>query len=293
MMSVPTPQDSALQVDAAHLKSLTPQALRHKIRKQEHTGPTTGLVPGYLQGNLAILPMQQAFDFLLFCQRNPKPCPIIGLAEAGSAKVPELGEEIDIRSDLPAYRIFRDGIPRETVNDLGPYWRDDLVSFVIGCSFSFEEALVASGIPLRHIEAGRNVPMYRTSISTVPAGVFSGPLVVSMRAFPSWDAINAILLSDRFRLAHGAPVHIGDPAQIGIDNIDKPDFGDAPFMEEGDIPVFWACGVTPQLALRSCGADLAITHAPGHMLVTDLPSAAAETRLSGLNTSATPASSPH
>lgn len=281
-MDMPSQQEGTVEDLAESLESLSPQALRQRIRNQQHTTPTTGLAPGYLQGNLAILPKAQAFDFLLFCQRNPKPCPIIGLAEPGSPKVPELGSDIDIRSDLPAYRVFREGVPQETVNDLNSLWRDDMVSFVIGCSFSFEEALKATGIPLRHIQAGRNVPMYRTSISTVPAGVFSGPLVVSMRAFPSWDAINAIVLSDRFRLAHGAPVHIGDPAQIGIENIDKPDFGDPPYMEEGDIPVFWACGVTPQLALCNCGADIAFTHAPGHMLVTDIPSSAAETRLSGL-----------
>lgn len=282
MTGMPNPQETAPRSDATELRSLSPQALRQKIRQQDHKTPTMGLAPGYLQGNLAILPQAQAFDFLLFCQRNPKPCPIIGLTEAGAVNLPELGRDIDIRSDLPAYRVFRNGIPQETVNDLGALWRDDLVSFVIGCSFSFEEALQEADIPLRHLQAGSNVPMYRTSIATVPAGSFSGPLVVSMRAFPSWDAIHAILLSDRFRLAHGAPVHIGDPAQIGIDNIDTPDFGDPPYMEEGDIPVFWACGVTPQLALRHCGADLAITHAPGHMLVTDLPSSSAETRLSGL-----------
>lgn len=282
MMDMTHPQEPAPHPETAELRGLSPQALRQMIRRQEHKSPTMGLAPGYLQGNLAIVPQAQAFDFLLFCQRNPKPCPIIGLAEAGAVTLPELGQDIDIRSDLPAYRVFRNGIPQGTVNDLGPLWRNDLVSFVIGCSFSFEEALQEAGIPLRHLQAGCNVPMYRTSIDTVPAGDFSGPLVVSMRAFPSWDAIHAILLSDRFRLAHGAPVHIGDPSQIGIEDIDTPDFGDPPYMEEGDIPVFWACGVTPQLALRHCGADLAITHAPGHMLVTDLPSSTAETRLSGL-----------
>ncbi|MFC4350814.1 putative hydro-lyase [Fodinicurvata halophila] len=292
MMDMPSPQESTPRSNAAELRSLSPQALRQVIRRQDHTGPTMGLAPGYLQGNLAILPQAQAFDFLLFCQRNPKPCPIIGLAEAGAVNLPELGQDIDIRSDLPAYRVFRNGIPQQTVTDLDALWREDLVSFVIGCSFSFEEALEEAGIPLRHLQAGSNVPMYRTSISTVPAGAFSGPLVVSMRAFPSWDAIHAILLSDRFRLAHGAPVHIGEPAQIGIKDLDTPDFGDPPYMEEGDIPVFWACGVTPQLALRHCGADLAITHAPGHMLVTDLPSSAAEARLSGLS-SFRPSDSPN
>lgn len=259
-----------------------PLAMRLDIREGKHSGPTAGLAPGYLQGNLAILPASLAADFLLFCQRNPKPCPLIGISEPGSARLPALGEDLDIRTDIPGYRLFRSGERGEMVHDLRPVWRDDLVSFVLGCSFSFEEALVAADIPVRHIEAGLNVPMYKTSIETVTAGPFSGPLVVSMRMFSASDAIQAVLLSDRFRLAHGAPIHIGDPAQIGIDSIDRPDFGDAPVGKEGDIPVFWACGVTPQLALRDSGADFAITHEPGHMLITDIPAAAADTRLSGV-----------
>ena len=265
--------------DAAMHASL---AMRLKVRGGQHRGPTAGYAPGYLQGNLAILPASLAADFLLFCQRNPKPCPVIGIAEAGSTRLPTLGEDLDIRTDVPAYRLFRNGERGDMVHDLGPVWRDDLVSFVLGCSFSFEEALVAADIPVRHIEAGRNVPMYKTAIETVSAGPFSGPLVVSMRMFQPKDAIQAILLSDRFRLAHGAPIHIGDPAEIGIATIDQPDFGDAPVAREGDIPVFWACGVTPQLALRNSGADFAITHEPGHMLITDIPAAAADTRLSGI-----------
>jgi len=259
-----------------------PKAVRRDIRAGRHTGPTAGLAPGYLQGNLAILPKQYAADFLLFCQRNPKPCPLIGVSEPGSAHLPDLAEDLDIRTDVPAYRLFRNGQRGEMVHDITDVWRDDLVAFVLGCSFSFEEALMAAGIPVRHIAGGRNVPMFKTSISTVPAGNFKGPLVVSMRMFRPSDAIQAILLSDRFRLAHGAPVHIGDPAAIGISDIYQPDFGDPPIGEDGDIPVFWACGVTPQLALRESGVEFAITHEPGHMLITDIPAAAVDSRLSGI-----------
>lgn len=273
---------TTLQRRAPGAASESPAAIRRRIRAGALEGPTAGLAPGYLQGNMAILPKRLADDFLLFCQRNPKPCPIIGISEPGSPLVPTLGQDIDIRTDLPAYRLFRNGERGEMVRDLRPVWRDDLVTFVLGCSFSFEEALVAAGVPVRHIGTGRNVPMFRTSIETMAAGAFSGPLVVSLRMFRPADAIQAVLLSDRFRLAHGAPIHIGDPAAIGIADIAKPDFGDPPVGEDGDIPVFWACGVTPQLALGNSGADFAITHEPGHMLITDIPAAAAETRLSGI-----------
>ncbi len=257
----------------------SPRSLRLAIREGRHLGPTVGLAPGHLQGNIAIIPEALASHFLLYCQRNPKPCPLIGVSEPGSPFLRELGEDLDIRSDLPAYRIFQGGRDYETVRDLRTAWRNDLVTFVLGCSFSFEEALQVADIPLRHVEAARNVPMYRTSIKTRSVGPFSGPLVVSMRAFRPADAIRAVLLSAQFRLAHGAPIHIGDPAQIGIADIDHPDYGDEPVIEQGDIPVFWACGVTPQAALVKSGVDLAITHEPGHMLITDIPASTAESRL--------------
>jgi len=259
-------------------------AWRHRIRVGEHPGHTAGLAAGALQGNLAIVPAALSRDFLLYCHRNPKPCPLIGVGDPGEPMLTSLGEDLDIRTDVPAYRVFGDRHPEHgtRMNDLRGTWRDDLVSFVLGCSFSFEDALAAEGIPVRHVDAGRNVPMYRTDIPTRPAGPFEGPLVVSLRAFRPADAIRAIVLSERYRLAHGAPVHLGDPAAIGITDLAHPDFGDAPLIEPGDVLVFWACGVTPQLALRATGADLSITHEPGHMLITDIPSAAAETRLAGI-----------
>lgn len=268
--------------DGGRARDDSPVAWRARARSGSHATNTVGCAAGYLQGNLAIVPEALAGDFLLYCHRNPKPCPLIGVGDAGDVDLPDLGENIDIRRDVPAYRVFRDDSPVELTADLVDHWRDDLVTFVLGCSFSFEDALADAGIPVRHVDAGRNVPMYRTSLPTRSAGPFEGPLVVTLRAFKPADAIRAIVLSERFRLAHGAPVHIGDPAQIGIDDLAHPDFGDPPVIEEGDILVFWACGVTPQLALRNAGADIVATHEPGCMLITDIPAATAEHRLSGI-----------
>jgi uncharacterized protein YcsI (UPF0317 family) len=248
-----------------------PAELRRQIRARRFEAPTTGEAGGYLQANLVILPRALAPDFLAFCVRNPKPCPLLGVSEPGSRRIPALGADLDIATDLPFYRVFRNGERLDRVADLAPFWRDDLVTFAIGCSFSFEESLRRAGIPVRHVAACRNVPMYVTRIETEPAGPFGGPMVVSMRAFRPADAIRAIVLSDRQPLAHGAPVHIGDPAAIGIADLGAPDFGDPPVMEAGDIPVFWGCGVTPQVAIARARPEIAITHEPGHMLVTDIP----------------------
>ncbi|MGY6567851.1 MAG: putative hydro-lyase [Salinarimonas sp.] len=258
-----------------------PAQLRRLIRDKSFDRPTTGQAGGYLQGNLVVLPKSFADDFLGFCVNNPKPCPLLGVSRPGDRGIAALGKDLDIATDVPFYRVFSQEGRRDRVADLSDVWRDDLVSFVIGCSFSFEESLQRARIPVRHIEAGRNVPMYVTNIPTRASGPFHGPLVVSMRAFSPADAIRAIVLSDRQPLAHGAPVHIGDPAQIGIKDFDRPEFGDPPVVKPGDIPVFWACGVTPQMAIRNAGPEIAITHEPGHMLVTDVP---AEGASIGLNT---------
>lgn len=250
--------------------SVDPVAVRSVIRRGDHVGPTAGLAPGRLQGNLVILPAAEAGDFLRYCVANPKPCPILGVGMPGDPCLPALGADLDVRTDVPRYRVFRDGNHVDTVHDVAAFWRDDLVAHVIGCSFSFEDALARAGIPVRHVEAGRNVPMYVTDRETHPSGPFRAPLVVSMRGFVPADAIRAIAIADRMPLAHGAPVHLGDPAGIGIADLDRPDFGDPPVLETGDVPVFWACGVTPQMALRRARPALAITHDPGHMLVTDL-----------------------
>ena len=233
------------------------------------TGCTAGLAPGFVQGNLVILPNTYAEDFARFCELNPRPCPVIGMTEPGVADIPALGADIDLRTDLPRYRVWRDGELAKEVSDISHLWRDDLVGFVLGCSFTFEEALVAAGIPLKHLAAGKNVAMYRTNITCEPAGPFAGPLVVSMRPLTQSDAKRAIDITARFPSAHGAPMHIGDPARIGITDISTPDYGDAVEIAAHEVPVFWACGVTPQAALTNARTPFAITHAPGCMLVTD------------------------
>jgi uncharacterized protein YcsI (UPF0317 family) len=246
-------------------------AVRIACREGRITGNTAGLAPGRVQGNLAILPRVQAADFLLFCQKNPKPCPLIGVLEPGEVSLADIAADLDIRTDLSGYRVWRDGVLSAEVADITSVWRDDLVTFVIGCSFSFEEALVADGLSIRHIEEGRNVPMYRTTIPCQPAGPFHGPMVVSMRPFKPADAIRAIQITSRFPAVHGAPVHIGRPDLIGIADIAKPDYGDAVTVHDDEIPVFWARGVTPQSVIAAAKVPFAITHAPGSMLVTDVP----------------------
>jgi uncharacterized protein YcsI (UPF0317 family) len=244
-------------------------AARLSIRDGRHRGPTSGLAPGYVQGNLAILPQNLAADFLRFCQLNPKPCPLIGTSAPGDWRVPALGEDLDIRTDISRYRVWRNGELVAEPETLSDYWRDDLVSFVIGCSFSFEEALMADGIEIRHIALSRTVPMYRTSIATLAAGPFHGPTVVSMRPMTPGDAIRAVQITTRFPSVHGAPVHLGKPELIGIRDIGKPDYGDAVPVREDELPVFWACGVTPQSVIATVKPEFCITHYPGSMLVTD------------------------
>jgi len=243
---------------------------RHAIRSGDWTGHTSGLAEGYVQGNVVILPRREADDFLRFCQRNPKPCPVLAVSEPGQPVLPALGADLDIRTDVPRYRVWREGELSEEPTDIRALWRDDLVTFVIGCSFSFEQALLEAGLPVRHIEQGRNVPMYRTNIPTAPAGPFSGPLVVTMRPMRAAAVIRAIQVTSRFPDVHGAPVHLGDPSLIGIADLGRPDYGDAVDVRADELPVFWACGVTPQAAITQARLPLCITHAPGAMLITDL-----------------------
>lgn len=246
------------------------QRVRDSIRRGEWTAHTSGLADGYVQGNVVILPEILANDFLRYCQRNPKPCPLLAVSEPGNPSLPTLGINIDIRTDVPRYRLWRKGELIDEPTDISTLWREDLVTFVIGCSFSFEEALMQAGLPLRHVEQKRNVAMYRSNIVTESAGVFHGPMVVSMRPFKAADAIRAVQITSRFPNVHGAPVHMGDPALIGINNLFKPDYGDAIDVMPDEIPVFWACGVTPQAAIAEARPEFCITHAPGAMLITDL-----------------------
>jgi len=243
---------------------------RQRIRAGSYTGPTAGLAAGNVQANLVILPQALAHDFLRFAQANPKPCPVLAVSEAGDPLFRALGHDVDMRSDLPLYRVWRDGVMTEEPTDISHLWRDDLVGFAIGCSFSFEEALVENGIDVRHITCNSNVPMYRTNIPCVSAGPFHGPLVVSMRPFKPADAIRAIQITSRFPSVHGAPVHIGLPGSIGIADINRPDYGDAVPIGADELPVFWACGVTPQAVIAAVKPEFCITHAPGCMLITDL-----------------------
>lgn len=250
--------------------TLSPQALRQEIRAGRHNGNTSGYAPGYVQCNIVILPADWAADFLRFCQSNPKPCPLVGVSEApGDPALTPLGD-IDIRTDVPSYRVFREGAFEEEVPDISHLWQDDLVTFALGCSFSFEEALLADGLEVRNVSEGVNVPMYRTDIDCIPAGPFRGKMVVSMRPFQAAAAIRAIQICTRFPSVHGAPVHLGDPGLIGISDLALPDYGEAVTMEEKELPLFWACGVTPQVALEAARPPFAITHSPGCMLVTDL-----------------------
>jgi uncharacterized protein YcsI (UPF0317 family) len=243
---------------------------RLRIRAGDLTGPTAGLAPGNVQANLVILPKALAPDFLRFAQANPKPCPVLAVSEPGDPRLPQLGADLDIRADLPRYRVWRRGELVEEPFHVRHVWRADLVSFALGCSFSFEQALVEDGIELRHLSCGSNVPMYRTDIQCAPAGPFRGPLVVSMRPLKSADAIRAIQITSRFPSVHGAPVHIGLPAAIGIADLGKPDYGDAVPVQSDELPVFWACGVTPQAVIAQVKPEFCITHAPGSMLITDL-----------------------
>jgi uncharacterized protein YcsI (UPF0317 family) len=244
--------------------------VRHRFRQGQAAAHTSGLADDLVQANLVLLPSDAAHDFLLFCQRNPRPCPLLAVGDPGSAALPSLATDLDLRSDLPRYRVWRDGEVVDEPANVRALWRDDLVAFAIGCSFSFEWAMRAEGIPIRHLEQGCNVPMYRTNVPTEAAGAFSGPMVVSMRPLKAADAIRAVQITSRFPAVHGAPVHLGDPARIGIADLARPDYGDAVRVAPDEIPVFWACGVTPQAALRQARPPFCITHAPGAMLITDL-----------------------
>ena len=246
------------------------RAARLAAREGRHTRHTSGTAADLVQANLVLLPAADAAEFSLFCQRNPKPCPVLAVGDPGSPALPTLGHDIDLRHDLPRYRVWRDGELADEPTDVAALWRDDFVAFAIGCSFSFEWALAAEGIRLRHVEQGRNVAMYRSNVPTAPAGRFAGPMVVSMRPLSAEDAIRAVQITARFPAVHGAPVHIGDPSLIGISELASPDYGEAVDVLPHELPVFWACGVTPQSVLRQARLPLVITHAPGSMLVTDL-----------------------
>lgn len=254
-------------IDYTHV---TPAALRSAIRQGILTGPTAGMCAGYAQANLVILPQELAYDFLLFCMRNPKSCPLLEVSNPGSRQLHWLANDSDLATDLPRYRIYRNGTLAAEPTSIIEYYRSDLVSFLIGCSFSFEDALIRSGIPMRHIEEHKNVPMYRTNIPCESAGIFHGTMVVSMRPIAHKDVIKAVTITGQMPRVHGTPIQIGFPEAIGIANLSSPDFGDSVTIRDGEVPVFWPCGVTPQAAIMEAKPEFVITHAPGHMFVSDL-----------------------
>lgn len=251
------------------ISQFTPHEARQMIREGHWTKPTAGMANGYAQANLAILPKEFAFEFLLFCQRNPKPCPVLDVTEAGSPIPRLVAPSADIRTDLPRYRLYKKGELVEEITDIRGLWTEDMVAFLLGCSFSFEKALLDNAIPVRHIEEQCNVPMFKTNIPCVKAGRFEGPMVVSMRPMPAKDVVRAVQVTSRFPAVHGAPVHIGDPGVLGIKDLNHPDFGDRVTIKPGEVPVFWACGVTPQAVAMQVKPEWMITHAPGHMFITD------------------------
>jgi uncharacterized protein YcsI (UPF0317 family) len=253
-----------------NIHQLIPREIRSLIRKRKWDKPTAGLAMGYAQANLVILREKYAFDFLLFCQRNPKPCPLLEVLEAGRYRTEFLAPDADIRTDIPLYNLYRKGRLEAHVKEIKRFWSRDFVTFLLGCSFSFEEALLRARIPVRHIEEKKNVSMFITNIPCKPAGIFHGPMVVTMRPIPLVKVSRAVQITARYASVHGAPIHIGDPSILGINDLRKPDFGDPVTIKPGEIPIFWACGVTPQAVVMKAKPDLCITHTPGHMFISDV-----------------------
>jgi uncharacterized protein YcsI (UPF0317 family) len=251
------------------MRDLTLAEARSRIRSGEYDGPTGGLARGHVQTNLVILPEEYAFDFLKFCVRNPKSCPVLEVTDVGSPVPPSMALEADLRTDVPKYRVYERGELIDEPTDIRSYWRDDLVSFLLGCSFTFERALLDAGLYLAHLDQGRNVPMYVTGQECVPSGPFSGPMVVSMRPYRPNEVPLAVAISGRYPAMHGAPLHVGDPETLGVKDLGEPEFGDPIAIAEDQIPVFWGCGVTPQAVAMKASPPLMITHSPGHMFITD------------------------
>ena len=260
-----------MATDHGFLRHRSLTEVRSAIRTGSYRSHTAGLGLGYLQCNLVILDRAHALDFMRYCQRNPKPCPLVGVSETGDPMMRTLGGDIDIRTDLPAYNVYRAGKLDQIVTSIEDIWTDGFVAFALGCSFTFERAMIEAGIPVWHVENDRTVPMFRSNIDTVSAGPFGGKMVVSMRSIPATRVDEVREISNRYPMAHGAPVHVGDPTEIGVEDVARPDWGDPSPVGPGEVTVFWACGVTPQVALEAANVPLVITHKPGHMLITDIP----------------------
>lgn len=250
--------------------NMKPEEVRKLIREEKITEPTTGMCGGYAQANLVILPKEYSDDFKLFTKKNPKPCPVLEITEKGNSYTKVIAKNANIASDIPKYRIYKKGQLIEECLNIEKYWNDNFVGFLLGCSFTFESALINEGIEIRHITMGRNVSMYKTNIMCKEAGVFKGPMVVSMRPIPKEQVEQAVEITGRYPMVHGAPIHIGNPREIGIKDIFKPEYGDTVEIKQGEVPVFWACGVTPQAAAEQAKPEIMITHAPGHMFIADV-----------------------
>ena len=270
---------AATPEDDDRSKLQTGRQVREACRSGALDGQTSGLAPGFAQANLVVLPREHAYDFLMFCQKNPKPCPLLDVTAPGETAPKSVAPSADIRTDLPRYRVWKDGVLADEPTDIRAHWRDDFVSFIIGCSFTFESALLRAEVPVRHIELNKNVPMFRTNIDCEPAGVFRGPTVVSMRPMTPADAVRAVQITSRFPDVHGAPIHIALPESIGIADLAEPDFGDAAPVAPDEIPVFWACGVTAQTVLKQSKLPFVITHSPGCMFLTDCARRTARIRI--------------
>lgn len=263
-----------MRIEMENYVNYKPETVRALIREGKIDMPTSGMCAGYAQANLVVLPKELAYDFLLFTQRNPKSCPVLEVTDAGSRTLHKIAPGADIATDIPKYRVYEKGVLTGEYASVEHLWRDDFVSFLIGCSFSFESELIEAGIEIRHNTERCNVPMYRTNIECEPAGIFHGKMVVSMRPIPYHQIVRAVTVTGQLPKVHGTPIHIGDPSVIGIKDIDRPDFGDRVTIKEGEVPVFWCCGVTPQSVMMSAKPDFCITHAPGHMLITDVKNTA-------------------
>lgn len=264
------PMSNRERVNRLNYDNMKPAEVRKLIREEKIQGPTSGMCAGYAQANLVVLPKDLAYDFLLFTQRNPKSCPVLEVSDVGSKELHEIATGVDLTRDIPKYRIYKRGELAGEYLNVEQYWRDDFVSFLIGCSFSFESALLDAGVPVRQIEENCNVPMYKTNIPCAPAGIFRGNMVVSMRPIPNRLVPKAVLVTGGMPRVHGAPIQIGDPESIGISDLDHPDFGDRVTIRDGEVPVFWPCGVTPQNVIMNVKPEIVITHSPGHMLITDV-----------------------
>ncbi len=266
----------SLEESEEGLATLSPGQVRAEIRAGRYRGHTAQLAPGFLQCNLVVLPADLADDFERFCHMNPKPCPLVWRSERGEPVSNDLGAEIDIRTDVPRYRVFRNGQLVGEPRAIDDLWRDDFCAFALGCSFTFDAIIARSDILLPHMASGSNIAMYRSNIPAKSAGPFKGSYVVSMRPVPPHLVARVVEISSRYPLAHGAPLHIGDPSEIGVGDIAKPYAGDVPEIGKDDVLVFWGCGVTPQLVIEACAIPLAITHYPGSMLITNIPVTAIE-----------------